>query len=559
MTWDEREVGGLRVRISERADKPLLLLARMAAHDLGLWDNIWPELCNDFTVASFDLTVPKFQGRKGAEVLRELAEECIGVAAALGHERFHLFGWHGGAQVGLRMAIDFPERLLSATLMGPIYEPDERGPTEHLLKVIGATLAAEDLELYTYFWLLSGVTPEFAQDQYDKVKALVDRRLALDASGRLNAKNIIEWATMQRTFVVSDEELARITTPLLLLSPAYSLWPPLHTVRRLTTKIATARLAIPSCGDLGIWEDPDAIMRVAGPFLRAVAAGRYPAAVHRDGSVATIYCGDVRTGVVERRPDEALVLLHGWLMSPAMWSSTMDALRDRMRVIAPWQPAHGDSTALPLDATIEDWADWLAATLDRSGVRRAVLAGHSMGGMLAMAFARKYPARVRGFVFAGTRAGEWSNKDRRDFIALADAVGVAWSPELARQCANILVGEEFLERRAGWLGAWCNEVARYDLPGMSSLARAIAHHPDYSKDLASTGLPTLVVHGDDDDAIEVEYGRALAASIRGAHYIELPECGHCPPLEAPAAFTSALVRFLEQHDLVAGREAVPVG
>jgi pimeloyl-ACP methyl ester carboxylesterase len=555
--FTERKVEGRRVRISEDKDKPLLMLVRMAAHDLGLWDNIWPELTNDFSVASFDLSVPDYKSKEPRAILHGMAQECIDVARALGHERFHYFGWHGGAQVGIRMAIDFPERLLSSTLMGAIYEPDERGPTEHLLQIIEATLAPRDLEFYTYFWFLSGITPEFAQDQYDKIKALVDRRLELDSTGRLDADNIIAWARMQRQAVVNDEELARITTPMLLVSPAYALWPPLHTVRRMCAKIRTGQLAIPRCGDLGIWEDPDAIMAVAGPFMRAAKRDAPPAAILREGDDVTIFDRGRRTGVVEpARSDEAIVFLHGWLMSPQMWQAPMQALRGRMRCLAPWQPAHGDSTAPPLDSTIDDWAEWLAAVLDRNGVRRAVLAGHSMGGMLAMAFRKHYPERVRALVLVATRATRWPVKDRRDFLLLADAVGVAWSPELARQCADLLLGEEFLESSAGWLGAWHYDVARYDLPGMSNLARAVANHPGYGDDLAAAGVPTLVVHGADDEAIEVEFARAMAASIPGSEYVEVPDCGHCPPLEHPAAFTSALVRFMERHALIGRREAV---
>jgi pimeloyl-ACP methyl ester carboxylesterase len=179
-----------------------------------------------------------------------------------------------------------------------------------------------------------------------------------------------------------------------------------------------------------------------------------------------------------------------------------------------------------------------------------------MGGMLAMAFRKHYPERVRALVLVATRATRWPVKDRRDFLLLADAVGVAWSPEHARQCADLLLGEEFLESSAGWLGAWHYDVARYDLPGMSNLARAVANHPGYGDDLAAAGVPTLVVHGADDEAIEVEFARAMAASIPGSEYVEVPDCGHCPPLEHPAAFTSALVRFMERHALIGRREAV---
>jgi len=560
VSFTERIVDGRRIRISETAGKPLLLLIRMASHDMGLWDNLWPALENDFTVASFSLTVPKADNGDARAALRALAEECVAVARSLGHERFHFFGWHGGAQVGLRLSIDFSDRLLSCVLMGPIYEAEQRGPTEFLLRLIEATLARDDIEFYTYFWLLSGLTPEFAEKQFDKVAAMVRHRVNIDKE-RFSAQSIMQWASLQRRWAVDETELARIRTPMLIPVPAFALWPPLHQVRRLVAKIPSARLAlIPNAGDLVIYEDPDKVIVAAGAFLRAAAAGRAPALVHRRDNVTDVVANGVRTSLVESaREQDAVVFLHGWLMSPQIWAAAMAALEGRARRLAPWQPAHGDSSAPPLDFSISDWADWLAGVLDRSGVRRAVLVGHSMGGMLALAFRERYPERVRGLALVSTDARDWNLKDRRAFLQLADAVGVGWSEDLARQCADVLLGESFLERYAGWLGRWSNDVARYDLPGMSALGRAIANRPNALPGLERANVPILVVHGRDDEAIELEKAHAYADAVAGAEFVEIADCGHCPPLEQPEAFSGALLPFLERHGLIATREVAAVG
>lgn len=556
MTFSEQMVDGRRIRMSESAGKPLLLLIRMASHDMGLWDNLWPEVAKDFTVASFSLTVPGVDSGEPRALLHQLAEECIAVARSLGYERFHFFGWHGGAQIGLRLALDFPQHLLSCVLMGPIYEAEERGPTEHLLRLIESTLAKEDIEFYTYFWLLSGVTPEFAEKQFEKISAMVRHRVNIDKE-RFSAQSIFNWASVQRRWVVDDQELERIRTPLLILVPAYALWPPLHQVRRLVSRIASARLAVvEGAGDLVIYEDPDKVMVAAGPFLRAAARGTPPALVHRNGDVTDVVANGVRTSIVEPAgAEDAIVFLHGWLMSPQIWAASIAALEGRARCLAVWQPAHGNSIGPPLDFSMADWAEWLAHTLDRSGVRRAVLVGHSMGGMLAAAFRDRYPERVLGLALVSTDPRDWDVKDRRDFLQLADAVAVGWNFDLARQCADLLVGESFRERYAAWLGQWSNEVARYDLPGMSSLGRAIATRPNFVPGLASAEVPTLVVHGDDDDAIEVEDARTYVAQIDGARYVEIADCGHCPQLEQSAAFVDALVPFLEDSGLIGAREA----
>jgi pimeloyl-ACP methyl ester carboxylesterase len=59
----------------------------------------------------------------------------------------------------------------------------------------------------------------------------------------------------------------------------------------------------------------------------------------------------------------------------------------------------------------------------------------------------------------------------------------------------------------------------------------------------------LVVHGGVDQAIHIDTGRAMAARIPGAEFVEIPGAAHCPPLEYPREFTDALVKFLEENGL----------
>ena len=68
---------------------------------------------------------------------------------------------------------------------------------------------------------------------------------------------------------------------------------------------------------------------------------------------------------------------------------------------------------------------------------------------------------------------------------------------------------------------------------------------DLVPDLPALALPTLVICGELDQATPPELNRLIAAKVAGAQYIELPRCGHCPPLEQPEAFLAAIADFLE--------------
>jgi pimeloyl-ACP methyl ester carboxylesterase len=369
--------------------------------------------------------------------------------------------------------------------------------------------------------------------------------------GRLDTTRILKYVRWLRWQPASEEELANITVPTLIVAPAFAR---LSTARKLKALIKCSQLAIiPGNGIFALLEDPDAFMWAVGPFLRASARGRPPAVRLAGEEGLTVLSGGMRTDVVEKRSDEAVVFLHGWLMSPQMWAHAMNALQDQTRCVALWQPGHGHSTAPHYEFSMEEWSDRLIETLDNLNIKKAVLVGHSMGGMLSLQTVRKYPERVKGLVLVDTQDDLW-DKPRNDYwMERVNALAVSWGPEAARQTAQLLMSEHFLDTNAGWLGEWTNEVAKYDLDGQRYLGRAIAERADLSTRNQDIKVPVLIVHGTADQAIAVDVARAMRERIPGAVLEEIAGAGHCPPLENPDRFTEILVHFLESKQMIKGK------
>src|SRR3954470_9419844 len=100
-----------------------------------------------------------------------------------------------------------------------------------------------------------------------------------------------------------------------------------------------------------------------------------------------------------------VVLLHAFPLARAMWQPQVEALRDAYRVIAPDLRGFGASAAFTGPPSVERLADDVAALLDALKVReRGGVGGVSMGGYVALAFARRHPARLRALILADTRA-----------------------------------------------------------------------------------------------------------------------------------------------------------
>jgi pimeloyl-ACP methyl ester carboxylesterase len=248
--------------------------------------------------------------------------------------------------------------------------------------------------------------------------------------------------------------------------------------------------------------------------------------IQRDG--VRIYYNAVGEG-------PAILLTNGYNLTSYMWRGLVDALSDRYRLITWDVRGHGRSDsptgsgAYSQTLTLGD----MAAILDAEGVREAILAGHSMGGYLSLAFHVEHPARVRALILIGTGPGYRNAKARDGWNRHAEGRARYFEKH----------GIENLGEFEGHGGE--NRSAR----GLALAARGIMtqHDSRVIDSVAKIRIPTLVITGTEDvDFLRgMEY---LAARIPGARKILLPDAGHLPNIEQPRAFNGTVRQFLGQLD-----------
>ena len=113
-----------------------------------------------------------------------------------------------------------------------------------------------------------------------------------------------------------------------------------------------------------------------------------------------------RMNVRESGRGRPVLLIHGYPLNSRLWQPQLDSLTDVGRLIAPDLRGHGDSESVPGPYSMDQLADDCAALLDALEISEPVVVnGLSMGGYIAMAFARRYPARLAGLVLTATRSG----------------------------------------------------------------------------------------------------------------------------------------------------------
>jgi pimeloyl-ACP methyl ester carboxylesterase len=231
------------------------------------------------------------------------------------------------------------------------------------------------------------------------------------------------------------------------------------------------------------------------------------------------------------------VCLHGLADTLEIWSRIAGALAARGEVVLVDQRAHGESDAPPGPYRREDLAADVRALLDRVAVPRAILIGHSMGGIVAMTTALAYPERIAGLVLLGT-ASECS------------ARVAGWYERIARAAET--------DGLAGLASAIYGGVPprplRGDAPGLAHVTRCLASlaADPLTPRLAAIACPALLVVGE-KDPMGAGASVIIQRHLREATLEVVPECGHWLHVDAADALLAALDRFLATHALTGGR------
>ena len=229
-----------------------------------------------------------------------------------------------------------------------------------------------------------------------------------------------------------------------------------------------------------------------------------------------------------------IVFIHGALNDHSIWTAQERALSEAgYKVLALDLPGHGDSSPGPALASVEAMADWLLARLDAAGVDKALLAGHSMGSLIALETADRAPARVAGLALLGTAAlddqlgaiamvAQWSHAPAApddDKAAEAAAALEARSRELMQQVAD----------------SGPPHLLHTDL----AACKAYANGEPAAQGL---GCPVLFVLGKQDKMTPPRAAKTLTVAAGHGTIVEV-DAGHAMMAEQSDAVAGALVAF----------------
>jgi 3-oxoadipate enol-lactonase len=229
-----------------------------------------------------------------------------------------------------------------------------------------------------------------------------------------------------------------------------------------------------------------------------------------------------------------LVLIHGYPLDHTIWDDAALSLMEEFDVIIPDLRGFGESDVMEADDSIVDYAKDVAHLLDHLQIKKAYLAGHSMGGYVVLAFAREFPERLLGLGMVSTQILADTPERKESRIATARQVLEKGVGIVADSMTPKLSAEKRIQDLVQGL------ITRQRPLGISTALTAMVERPDSTELFATFKFPTVIVHGDADALIPVERGREMKTLLPSAHYVELAGSGHLPMMEAPQAVADAL-------------------
>jgi pimeloyl-ACP methyl ester carboxylesterase len=238
------------------------------------------------------------------------------------------------------------------------------------------------------------------------------------------------------------------------------------------------------------------------------------------------------------------VLLHAFPYDRRMWNLQRTGLASVGQVFTPDLPGFGAATVIA-DVSIDIMADAVATFMDSATIREpAVVGGLSMGGYVALAFARKFPDRLRGLILADTRAepdDEAGRANRNKAIEAVTANGVAQFVEaqLPKQ-----LGPTTQKLRLDVVEQARTIGTSQRVEGVVAALAALRDRPDARPGLGAIHVPTLILVGEEDAITPPAMAEVLHTGIAGSRLVRIPSAGHLSNLEQPDAFNAAVKDFL---------------
>lgn len=233
-----------------------------------------------------------------------------------------------------------------------------------------------------------------------------------------------------------------------------------------------------------------------------------------------------------------LVFLHGFPLDHSIWQPITSKLAERARIILPDLRGYGQSPDNGEAHSMRLYAEDVLALINRLGLEKVILLGHSMGGYAALAFAHAYPHRLAGLGLICSQAEEDNPEKRQARLVSARKVLKKGIQQVTNGMAEKLTKSAELQPVIrGIMDKTRAETANASL-------KAMAERPDATAWLPGIKVPTLVIAGGEDQIIPASKAETMVKLLNKGWLVEIADAGHMPMMETPQATVDAIFQLI---------------
>jgi len=233
-----------------------------------------------------------------------------------------------------------------------------------------------------------------------------------------------------------------------------------------------------------------------------------------------------------------LVLVHGYPLDHTIWNEVIPLLENDFDIITPDLRGFGGSDGIESQYKMTDMAADLAGLLDLLGIEKTVIAGHSMGGYVALAFAHVYPERMLGLGLVSSQAPADHPERKQGRYEAAEEIMKTGVKPVAESMSPKLSPDERVQAYVRAL------IAEQQPAGLAGALKAMAERDDSRSVLSTIEVPVAVIHGDADELIPAQRAQEIKDAIPHATLEILAGGGHMLMLENPRSTATTLRSLL---------------
>lgn len=244
-----------------------------------------------------------------------------------------------------------------------------------------------------------------------------------------------------------------------------------------------------------------------------------------------------------------LVLIHGYPLSGSLFQFQQSGLASKFQVITLDLPGFGRSSAPAGFGSTALYAHYVLDLMNHLGIEKAVIGGHSMGGLITQEIYGEAPQRFLGMILIDTIAMGASQIEQGEWAGYAfQATDGGVSSIINTITPQLLTGATRFNNPTATIGIE-DIIAEGSVAGAQAGAETLAIRPDYTAQLRTTAVPVLVIEGRDDPVYAFPIAQALSQQVPHGTLALLPGASHVSIYERPGLANKAIADWATTNGL----------